>query len=237
MMEAFIKTFEQLAVQQWPTWAKRRGWVTDYSEEANSSDPSSVDDKSDTIFEEGHHERASVRSTATEPPDLEMGSKDLLKTEKGDEVELLNGCDPTETSFKVPTQEDNGIYAMAISEKSTATVNLSDLYEMSLRWIFEPDVFTDVADFDGLPLANNDIPNECSTTVDDGLDTFSSIRIYIRLLRKSGTEISFVDFRPRSIPSTSTEQTSASSNYEPKQQCYFAEISSDNSIASINLPR
>lgn len=258
MMEAFLKTFEQLAVQQWPTWAKRRGWITDYSDESSSSEilpPDASVENCETVLEGRLRAQAfDQEKTSSTSADLKVNAKD------GQDPDLVGDSDDQRVNFESPCgnvavpidslkvpAEGNRMTLIRNNHKASsekeAAINLAHLYEMSLRWIFEPEVLSEDAAFDDFPLeraglsVHQDLNNTSKEEFNHQAPT--TIRIYIRLLRKSGTEISFIDFRPSSIPSTNLEEAiaSASHNYEPKEKHYFVELNNDESKIPLSFPR
>lgn len=50
--ESMLKNFEEFAQHQWPTWAKRRGWIADVGPEApSSSSVTTTDDGSGRVVQ------------------------------------------------------------------------------------------------------------------------------------------------------------------------------------------
>ncbi|XP_032796041.2 uncharacterized protein LOC116932358 [Daphnia magna] len=288
--DSMLKNFEEFAQHQWPTWAKRRGWIADIAPEAVIPSTVTTDDGSGRVIQVDKDKWIFLRprkkcSTSISPVSvgsipvetvieedvlLECGVGKMVDILHIDESRIVTGisgqrsrrssgyasASNSPSAIKKVTEPSAPSIATAnshlvVPEDSNDDWRFSSLYEVTLRWMFEPDLsdFEDTVNqsFENKTVSNS-VLNDSGTsslgeiclTEDPSIIVTESlpdtIRIYLHSFCRQKKKLpSFIDFRP--IPRLAYDVTAGASNMNHERQMYVLAFQDGSPGPQTSFPR
>lgn len=224
-LESMMKNFEKFAQHQWPTWAKRRGWVASDVVVHDDADRVVHLEKDKWIFQRKRKSHSSAATTPTSDAPAESETEVVVnkaeteaeeekqEEEVGKMVDILH-VEETRTGQR--SRRSSG-YASACSSPSFLTKKApandpastsgdpdemekwrTSLYEVTLRWMFDTQPHDWYCGKDGAAGKAAEAPADVAAIQHQLPADCKPVRIYMHLFQRqwSNKSPSFIDFCP-----------------------------------------